>query len=289
MNRLFRSNFSSSLASRSTSLPEIPQDAGIINSEEYELSDLDLKIGDWNLLKVGVKALIRLGLNNLILLALRDTRHIRFKDSLLGTIQTSLSNRPVYFDCFPNFTLHLHDPHIMKAFTLNIKTHGTLMVQGTSQIALIYRVYYKCIKTNMNVGALDKKKMGETLFIQTNVQAKQLADDTVRLSFDQSRFRTPLDEYRPRSPIDLRRSPLPSKQPPFLLRDRSASQASSSRPLAPYPRSRRDLGVEIQGVKTRSQVSTPCYTAKQDSVVDQDDDNSRKTPSPYKTDMEDPY
>ena len=55
----------------------------------------------------------------------------------------------------------------MKALTLNIKTHGTLMVQGTQQIALIYRINYKCIRTNMNVQALNKKKMGETTLIQT--------------------------------------------------------------------------------------------------------------------------
>ena len=70
-------------------------------------------------------------------MALRDTRHIRFNDSLLGTIETSLSGGPVYFNYFPNFIAHLHDPHVMKALTLNTKTHGTLMVQGASQIALI--------------------------------------------------------------------------------------------------------------------------------------------------------
>ena len=41
------------------------------------------------------------------------------------------------------------------------------MVQGTSQIALIYRVYYKCMRTNMNVGALDRREKGETTLIQT--------------------------------------------------------------------------------------------------------------------------
>ncbi|KAL0008795.1 hypothetical protein SO802_010297 [Lithocarpus litseifolius] len=251
MNKLFRSNSTSNIASRSSTLPEIPQEVGIINFEENELSDVDLKLGEWNipkvstseiyksswnlktvfktdyhvrtielvyginkeyetcylfnpvtikaqrkkghnilhigLVQVGVKPLIRLGLNSSILLALRDTRHIRFNDSLLGTIETSLSSGPVHFDCFPDFTVHLHDLHVIKALTLNIKTHGTLMT------------------------------------------------------------------------------------------------------LAPYPRSRQDLGVELQGVKTRSQVSTPCYIAKQDSVVDQDDDNSRKTPSPSKTDIEDLY
>ena len=87
------------------------------------------------LVQVGVKPLIRKGLNSSILMALKDTRHIRFNDSLLGTIETSLSGGPVHFDCFPNFLVYLHNPNVMKALTLNIKTHGTLMVQGTSQIA----------------------------------------------------------------------------------------------------------------------------------------------------------
>ena len=62
------------------------------------------------LVQVGVKPLIREGLNGSILMALRDTRHIRFNDSLLGTTETSLSGGPVHFNCFPNFTVHLHDP-----------------------------------------------------------------------------------------------------------------------------------------------------------------------------------
>ena len=100
-------------------------------------------------------------------MALRDTQHIRFEDSLLGTIQTSLSCGPVHFDYFPNFTVSFHDQHIMKALTLNIKTSGTLMVQGAQQLALIYRVYYKCIRTNLNIQALNKEAKGETTLIQT--------------------------------------------------------------------------------------------------------------------------
>ncbi|KAL0009746.1 hypothetical protein SO802_004854 [Lithocarpus litseifolius] len=241
------------------------------------------------LVQIGIKPLIREGLNNSILLALRDTRHIKFNESLLGTIETSLSGGPIHFNCFPNFTVDLYDEHIMTVLTLNIKSHDTFMVQGSSQIALIYRIYYKCCRTNLNVGALDKKKLGETLLIQTNVKAKvqiprtlkwsevdfpfdwklenenyplqiqnpdqdseldfvqQLADGSVRLSFDKSRCRSPLDDYRPRSPIDLSRTPLPFRQPPNLLR------------------------------------------AKPDSVVDQDDDNNKKVGSPSRTDMEDPY
>ena len=112
---------------------------------------------------------------HLILMALRDARHIRFDDSLLGTIETSLSNGPIHFNCFPDFSICLHDSTVITALTLNIKIHGTLMTQGTSQIALIYRVYYKCMRTNMNVGALDRREKGETTLIQTT-------DPTARIS-----------------------------------------------------------------------------------------------------------
>ena len=233
MNRwLSRSN--SSTSSRSSIppfIPKIPQEDGVINSEDYQLLDIDLKLGDWNipkiptseiyksswikekifktdyhvktieqvyginkefetcyllspttikahkkqghnflhigLVQVRVKPLIREGLNSSILMALRDTHHIRFDDSLLGTIETGLNGGPVHFNCFPNFTIHLHDPHVMKTLTLNIKTHGTLMVQGASQIALIYKIYYKCLRTNLNAHALDKRRSRETTLIQT--------------------------------------------------------------------------------------------------------------------------
>ena len=53
------------------------------------------------------------------------------------------------------------------------------MVQGTSQIALIYRVYYKCMRTNMNVGALDRREKGQTTLIQTT-------DPTAKVSIPRS-------------------------------------------------------------------------------------------------------
>ena len=48
MNRMFkRSDSSSSTRSCSTTLTEIPQDDGTINSESYQLLDLDQKLGIW--------------------------------------------------------------------------------------------------------------------------------------------------------------------------------------------------------------------------------------------------
>ena len=139
-----------------------------------------------------------------------------------------------------------------------------------------------------------------TLQIQNPAQnpdlefVQQLSDGTVRLSFDRSRLSTPLD-YECRQPLDTSgyRSPAdlhqPHRQSPIYLRDRPASQCSSTRPRgSPFPTSRRDLGVQLQGVRTNSQLSTPCYTAKHDSIVDEEDDREQSPPSPSGTDMEQP-
>ena len=100
------------------------------------------------LVQVGVKPLIREGLNCSIFMALRDIRHIRFDDSFLGTIQTSLSNGPVHFDCFPNFTISLHDPHIRKALTLNTKTSRGIIMTPMGGIILILNSLIKEIVIN---------------------------------------------------------------------------------------------------------------------------------------------
>ena len=83
-----------------------------------------------------------------------------------------------------------------------------------------------------------------------------------------------MDTYQFRSPIQ------PINQP---------SQQTSTRPKGtPFPTSRRDLGVQFQEVRANSQISTPCYTAKKDSIIDKQDDRKQSPPSPSATDMEQP-
>ena len=71
---------------------------------------------------------------------------------------------------FQNFTLSLNDPHLLKALTLNIKTAGeiTHMIEGSQPLALIYRIYYKTMKTNLNIHALSKCPKDKTVLIQSS-------------------------------------------------------------------------------------------------------------------------
>jgi len=122
------------------------------------------------LVQVAIKPLTRRGLNSSILLALRDGRFTTFSDSLLGLMESSLHNGPIHFDCYPDLHLSLNDKHILKALTLNLQTSGaiTQMLEGSHSIALIYRVYYKCTKTNLNIHALVKSPKDKTILIQSS-------------------------------------------------------------------------------------------------------------------------
>ena len=69
-------------------------------------------------------------------------------------ITTSLYDGPVYFNSYPNLTLALDDPNIVKALTLNIASSGYHMEEGSKPFALIYRIYYRLLGTQLNLGAI---------------------------------------------------------------------------------------------------------------------------------------
>ena len=107
---------------------------------------------------MGINPLTQQGTNTSVLLCLRDARFIDYHASVMGMMESGLHKGLVHFNCFSDFTLSLRDPHILKALTQNIQLSGeyTNIVESTHNIALIYRIYYKCIKTNLNVQALTK-------------------------------------------------------------------------------------------------------------------------------------
>ena len=119
------------------------------------------------MVQVAVKPLTRKGINASVLMCLRDARFKNFKDSILGMIIASLYDGPVYFNCYPDITLALDDPNIVKALTLNIASSGYHMEEGSKPFALIYRIYYRLLGTQLNPGAkINREPSGKTMLIQ---------------------------------------------------------------------------------------------------------------------------
>ncbi|KAK2993467.1 hypothetical protein RJ640_015151, partial [Escallonia rubra] len=120
----------------------------VITSEESIILDLLDKIDDSEKKKqIGITSLTKEGLDTHVWAALRDDRHLSFDDSLLGMVETSLCNGPMYFNCYPNFSVSLSDPHIMDVLTLDIKTQRYNMRPQGQNLVLIYRIYYKAMST----------------------------------------------------------------------------------------------------------------------------------------------
>ncbi|KAG5575496.1 hypothetical protein H5410_055630, partial [Solanum commersonii] len=72
--------------------------------------------------QVAVKPLFRKGLDIPVCVILRDGRFLNFDDSMLGVLQSNLADGPVYFNCYPNFSVDINDPNVMDSLTLNIWT-----------------------------------------------------------------------------------------------------------------------------------------------------------------------
>ena len=99
------------------------------------------------LVQVAVKPLTRKGINASVLMCLKDARFKDFHTSILGMITSSLFDGLVYFNCYPDITLALDDPNIVKALTLNILTSGYDMDEGSKPLAIIYCIYYRLLGT----------------------------------------------------------------------------------------------------------------------------------------------
>ncbi|XP_043717644.1 uncharacterized protein LOC122665555 [Telopea speciosissima] len=112
------------------------------------------------LIQVAIKPLHREGLNTSILLALRDTRFLKFDDSLIGAIETSMCYGPVHFNCYPDISLPLKDENILDALKINLKSHGYNMKPESIPIAVVHRIQYKAMKKISCPRALRKFKKG---------------------------------------------------------------------------------------------------------------------------------
>ncbi|KAG9441527.1 hypothetical protein H6P81_017381 [Aristolochia fimbriata] len=92
--------------------------------------------------QIALKPLTLKGLNTSLMLSLRDARCLNWADSLMGVMETSLTNGPVYFNIYPDLALSMTDPHLLKALSLNLVTHNYAFRPGAETIAIVYRIYY---------------------------------------------------------------------------------------------------------------------------------------------------
>lgn len=120
------------------------------------------------LVQVAVKPMFRKGLDIPVCLLLRDDRLLNFDDLFLGVLESNLAHGPIYFNCYPNFSVDIQDPNILDTLTLNIKIKNMNSKIQTHEIAIIYRVYYKLMKTTIAPKAIIASTRGVTMLMEAN-------------------------------------------------------------------------------------------------------------------------
>lgn len=148
-----------------------------LNSDEQTIQllnkrDIDLYRSRYNWMHIGMvqiafKPLTLKGLPETFLAALRDARNLDFRQSLMGSIESTVAYGPVYFNTQPNLQLSLSDRNILDALTLNVKTHGYNYAVGSELICLSYRIYYKLL-TTLNPRCKLYDSSSETILVETN-------------------------------------------------------------------------------------------------------------------------
>ena len=69
-------------------------------------------------------------------------------------VESSLYKGPIYFDCYSNFAVSLTDETILQILELDIETSGYNMLEGAQPLVIVYRIYYKLMKTTLEPQAL---------------------------------------------------------------------------------------------------------------------------------------
>lgn len=96
------------------------------------------------MVRVGLNALHRKGQKAYVFSALFDNRWSSFTQALIGGIETSLSDGPVQYDVFPDFSVALDDVNILQCLTLGIQTQGYENFKSKSKNLAIF--YITCVR-----------------------------------------------------------------------------------------------------------------------------------------------
>ena len=98
---------------------------------------------------------------------------LNFLYSVVSMIDSNLANGPIYFNCYPRFSMNMHNPSILSSLTLNIKTKNMKIIKYPQTIAIVYRIYYKVMTTQLNPRPICQSVRGETLLLQNNPNSTQ--------------------------------------------------------------------------------------------------------------------
>jgi hypothetical protein len=127
----------------------VSQTISLINVKEVQAEARKHKTNclHFGCIRVGISALVHKGIDAYVLFTVRDMTHNKFANSLIGGIVSPLSNGPLYFDCFPNFSVYTFDENLGDILKLKIRTTGFDMCQTRTNISIQTRGCFRHTNT----------------------------------------------------------------------------------------------------------------------------------------------
>ena len=83
-------------------------------------------------------------------------------------VESSFFQGPIYFNYYPNLAISLTDETVLQILELDIETLGYNMLEGAQPLVIVYRIYYKLMKTTLEPQALMESLKGKTLLLQAS-------------------------------------------------------------------------------------------------------------------------
>lgn len=94
--------------------------------------------------------------------------HNQFHNLVLGIVESSLYQGPIYFNCYPYFPLSLSDATTLHLWILNIKLFNYDIIEGAEYLAIVYCLHYKLMNTTLDPRSKIKLARNTTLLLHTS-------------------------------------------------------------------------------------------------------------------------
>lgn len=108
------------------------------------------KYAHLGMVRIGLNPLHRQGIKTFAFCCLLDQRWRDFGSAIIGGIQAPLSEGPISFDVYPNFSIALEDPHAIKSLVLGIQTAGYQNFEKKAKnLSISYRVCVRYYNTSV--------------------------------------------------------------------------------------------------------------------------------------------